>query len=71
VDKWHNEVDEKVKELAAKHHLPQEEVWSHMFSASRLKPQRGYHEFNAKVWRQAEELNKGKSPFICLAFMLT
>jgi hypothetical protein len=71
VDKWHDEVDEKVKELAAKHHLPQDEVRSHMFSASRLKPQRGYHEFNAKVWRRAEELNKGKSPFICLAVMLT
>ncbi|KAJ7889420.1 hypothetical protein B0H13DRAFT_1888045 [Mycena leptocephala] len=38
VDKWHNEVDEKVKELAAKHHLPQEEVWRRAEELNKDKP---------------------------------
>jgi hypothetical protein len=71
VAEWHVEVDNKVKELAARHRLPEAEVRDVMLFSSRLKPSRGYHEFNAKVWRRTAELNEGNFLVICLLFILT
>jgi hypothetical protein len=71
VGEWHAEVEKKVEELAARHRLPADEVRNVMLFSSRLKPSRGYHEFNAKVWRRNAELNEGNFLIICLPFILT
>ncbi|KAJ7787756.1 hypothetical protein B0H13DRAFT_1936693, partial [Mycena leptocephala] len=58
VGKWHAEVEKKVEEFAARHRLLEDEVRDIMLFSSWLKPSRGYHEFNAKVWQHTVELNE-------------